>query len=314
MIDLRGKVILVTGSTGFLGSHVVNRLKELNLNVACDDPSWDLRHAHTIETLFQKHKPNHVIHCASNNGGIVYNKTYPAHVFFDNTVMSLSILEACKEFKIEKLVLPISSCIYPDDPNLQPFKEDSVFVSPPHTSVACHAYAKRNLVLGSQFYRQEYGVNSIPVCFNMLFGGGDRINPERTKVLTAMVVKLVNAKKSNASSVTFFGTGEVYREFTYVKDAADSLLWALSNYDSSEMINLGPATEMKIKDLAEKIAEFIDYEGDILWDTTKPDGQLRKALSYDKYTSLLSEKNQTVACTTFDDALRETINFYMDTL
>jgi GDP-L-fucose synthase len=292
------QTVLVTGGSGFLGRHVVQKLRENpDLRVAAIGQTsriekgisvigCDLTNPGEVDRLFRVLSPGYVYHLAGYNGGIEFNRLNPARIFHDNTLMALNILEACKNHKVTKLLSVVASCAYPSltlniDGELveREFLFQNNFLDgEPHPSVACHAYAKRNLYLASRFYREQHNLNAICVCPTTLYGPGDSFDPQRTKVMAALVKRFVDAADEGLPSVTCWGTGNAWREFLYVADAADCLVYAMDHYNHPELLNLGTGQELLLKSLVRLVARIAGFSGEIYWDHEKPTGQIRKCL------------------------------------
>lgn len=339
MNSLYGKRILVTGYTGFLGQHITEYLKNQNSHVLYPRnyigggrlERTDLLNFEIVKGLFKAANPDVVLHLAGYNGGISFNLENPADIFFRNTVMGLNVLEAAKQNKIKKVVSIVASCAYPEEQwidipqrgsydffemkkcvDRQTCPEDEFFKGPIHDSVAPHGYAKRNLQLASKFYNQQYGLNAVCLCPTTLYGPGDTYDLSRTKVMGALVKKIVDAKQQNLPELVMYGSGAAKREFIYVKDAAQLICEAAPLYnDSSIPLNIGSGQEIQIKDLVELISKIVGYSGTIKWDISKPDGQLRKKLDSSKLENLLGESMKaTFNFTSLKDGIKETIQDY----
>jgi GDP-L-fucose synthase len=265
----------------------------------------DLTIPEKTHLLFMSHKPDYVIHCAGYNGGIAFNLEKPADVFYSNTMMGLNIVKECQKHKVKKLVNIVTSCAYTDTG--ADYLEPSDFLKgQPHPTVACHGYAKRNSFLAAKFFRDQYDVESITVCPNTIYGENDRLDPGRTKVLTALIKKFVDAKKSNDPVVTCWGTGAPEREFIYVEDAAKLIIKAMENWYGEEILNLSSGQTKTIKDLSELVASIVGYQGSIEWDTTKADGQMKKSLNIDEMKKAFPD----FAFTPLEDGIRKTADWY----
>lgn len=262
---------------------------------------------------FYKHRPiGGVIHCAGFNGGIEFNRQFPADIFYNNTVMGLNVIDMCRQFEVPKVLSVVASCAYPEyiyeggecKLNDEMYADEFLDL-PPNDTVACHGYAKRNLQLASQFYAQQYGLRATTACITTMYGPGDSFHPMRTKVLGALIAKFTNAAIEEHESVTLWGTGSAKREFIYVDDAAEALVRSFGGpyEDSTKPINIGTGFEYSIKELANMIAKIIGYKGKILWDESKPDGQLRKRLYMDSDIGF--------SLTPMEQGIEETIRYYI---
>lgn len=295
--------ILVTGSSGFLGGHIFKKLKEDKENKVFGNGEnkrlYDLRSEEQTRALFNDTRPEYVIHCAGLQGGIGFNRENPVALFCDNTQMALNITKLCQERKVKKLLSILPSCSYPDEDVLF---EENYWDSLPNPSVEAHGLGKRNLMALSRAYHRQYKSPFVCVALTNLFGPGDTFDTDDAKVVGRVISKIAHAKRHEEKEVVFWGTGAPMREFMYVKDAAESIINALYSYeDSMKPLNIGVDSEFTIKELVELVADILEYKGEIKWDTTKPDGQMRKFLV----------KNNSWPETPIDEALEETIKEYL---
>lgn len=317
---LSGKLVGVTGANGFLGKHVIYALMKAKARIFTNPSDCSLtEHLNAEEFVLSVPEVDLVIHLAGWNGGIAFNLANKADIFYENTVMALNVIKSCADWSVKKVVSVVASCAYPqqewEDMGYGDFYcgekelmcEVDFLDGPPHPSVEAHAYAKRNLQLASKFYHDQYGLSAVCVCPTTLFGPGDSTDPERTKVLMAVVKKVVDAKRAKAESITFWGTGNAMREFLYVEDAARLILDAATHYDdSSTPLNLGSGHELRIRELVARVVDMVGYTGTISWDSSKPDGQLRKRLEVTKMARTIPN----IVISDFDESLRKTIDWY----
>lgn len=266
-----GKTVVVTGGAGFLGKPTVRMLAELGAEVRVPrSAEHDLTDPAACRTALQG--ADVVLHLAANVGGIGYNRRNPAPLARDNLAMGLNVFEACRELGVEKLVAACSVCAYPKFTPV-PFSEDEIWNGFPEESNAPYGLAKKMLIVLSDAYRRQYGLDScVPVIAN-LYGPDDNFDLEDSHVIAAMVHKYVAAVENGESEVVLWGTGEPSREFLYVDDAARALLLAAEHADSSRPFNVGTGVETKIRDLAEMIAAAAGFGGETVWDTSRLDGQ-----------------------------------------
>jgi GDP-L-fucose synthase len=308
MIDLRAKRIVVTGGNGFLGKHLVHRLRE---NRGCekvlvvDLPEYDLRDIGHIRRMYDDLKPDIVIHLAAVVGGIGANRENPGRFFYDNAIMGIQLIHEGYLHKIEKMVVLGTVCAYPKFTPV-PFKEEDLWNGYPEETNAPYGLAKKMLLVQLQAYRQQYGFNGIFLLPVNLYGPGDNFDPASSHVIPALIRKCVEAKMACADHITVWGDGSPTREFLYVEDAAEGIILATERYDKPEPANLGAGREISIRDLVEMIARIAGFKGEIVWETDKPDGQPRRRLD----TSRAKDEFGFVASTPLEAGLRETIAWY----
>ena len=302
------KRILVTGGAGFLGSFVVEKLKFRNCNNIFIPRSQDynLVDMEAVERVYKDADPDIVIHLAASVGGIGVNMGNPGKFFYDNLMMGAQIMEQGRLFGVEKFVALATICSYPNFTPV-PFKEEELWSGYPEETNAPYGLAKKMLLVQSQAYRQQYGFNSCCLFPVNLYGPRDNFDPESSHVIPALIKKCIDAITNNESRITVWGTGKPSREFLYVEDAAEAIILAAELYDKSDPINIGAGFEITIKDLIELIAKLTGFEGGIVWDTSKPDGQPRRMLD----TSKAEEEFGFKARTSFEEGLRKTIDWYI---
>lgn len=271
--------ILVTGGSGFLGSHLCEHLAARGCGevYAPRSTQYDLREAQNIRTMLGDLDPDLVIHLAAVVGGIGANRENPGRFFYENAIMGIQLIEACRQHGIRKFVGIGTICSYPKFAPL-PFKEDDLWNGYPEETNAPYGLAKKMLLVQAQAYRQQYGFNAITLFPVNLYGPRDNFDPRSSHVIPALIRKFVEARESGADSVDVWGTGKASREFLYVEDAAEAIALAADRYDSPEPMNIGTGSEITIKALAETLREFCGFQGKIRWDPSKPDGQPRRCL------------------------------------
>jgi len=308
-MDLSNKRITVTGGKGFLGTHLIRKLKEerkcQNVFIA-DLPEYDLRVLEDIKRMYEEQRPEIVIHLAAVVGGIGANKENPGRFFYDNAIMGIQLMHEAYLRNVEKFVALGTICCYPKYTPV-PFKEKNLWDGYPEETNAPYGLAKKMLLVQSQAYRQQYGFNSIFLMPVNLYGPGDNFDPKSSHVIPALIKKCIDAKESNDDHITVWGTGKASREFIYVEDVAEGIVLATEKYDKPDPINLGAGFEIKIKDLVELIANLTSFKGKIVWDTTKPDGQPRRMLDTSKAEREFGFK----AKTDFEKGLKNTIEWYL---
>lgn len=303
---MSGPRILVTGGTGFLGSHVVAELERRGYDVArTGRRHHDLTKIDETEDLFDAVRPDVVIHLAGEVGGIGANRANPGRFWFANTAIGMNVLELSRIWGIDKLVITGTVCAYPKHANV-PFLEDELFDGYPEETNAPYGIAKRSLLVGAQAYREQYGLNAIYLLPVNLYGPGDNYDPETSHVIPALIRKMLDARDKGLDSVTLWGDGSPTREFLFVRDAARAIADATERYDGREPVNVGAGREITMVSLARLVAELCEYEGGIVWDVGKPNGQPRRCLDVSRAREAFGFE----ATTTLRDGLEETIASY----
>lgn len=303
-----GRTVMVTGGAGFLGNHLVEQLEDRSDGVEIFVPrssEYDLREKSDIERAFEDSGADTVIHLAATVGGIGANRENPGQYFYDNAIMGIELLEQARQFDVEKFTILGTICAYPEDTPV-PFSEDDLYEGYPERTNAPYGIAKKALHTQSWAYREQYDFNSIYLLPVNLYGPCDDFDLETAHVIPAIIRKCIEARDRGDDAITAWGTGTPTREFLYVTDAAEGILDATERYDSSDPVNLGSGEEISIEELVELIAELTGFEGDIKWDTSKPDGQPRRKLD----TSRAEDRFGWSASTEFREGLRETIDWY----
>jgi GDP-L-fucose synthase len=299
---------LVTGGSGFLGTHVVERLRERGYEtVVPRREEHDLTKADDTTRLFAAARPDLVFHLAADVGGIGANRANPGRYWYANIAMGVNVLEESRRANLAKLVLVGTVCSYPKFAPV-PFREESFWDGYPEETNAPYGIAKKALLVGAQGYREQYGLNAVYLVPVNLYGQGDNFDLETSHVIPALVRKMAEAKARDDHQVELWGDGSPTREFLYVEDCAEALLLAAERYDGPEPVNLGTGEEISIRDLAGLVAEFTGYEGEIVWDTSKPNGQPRRKLDVSRAEELFGFR----APTPFREGLRRTVAWYLD--
>ncbi|HON57972.1 MAG TPA: GDP-L-fucose synthase [Smithella sp.] len=306
---LTEKRITVTGGKGFLGTHLIKKLKDCgcrNIQIA-DLPEYNLTDINDIRRMYQETHPEVVIHLAAKVGGIGFNQEKPAELFYDNLIMGAQLMHEGYVRKIEKFVALGTICAYPKFTPV-PFKEEDLWIGYPEETNAPYGLAKKMMLVQSQAYRQQYGFNSIFLLPVNLYGPGDNFDPHSSHVIPALIKKCFDAIDNKQDFIEVWGTGKATREFFYVEDAADAIYLATLCYNKSEPVNIGTGCEISIKDLAEKIVKLTGFSGKIIWDTSRPDGQPKRMLD----TTKAKKEFGFVAKTDMDSGLIKTIKWYKE--
>jgi len=293
---------LVTGGGGFLGSHLVERLR-----AGGDDPfvarraDYDLTHEHDAARLFEDARPQLVFHLAAEVGGIGANRANPGRYWFANLQMGVNMLEQSRLHGVEKLVIAGTVCAYPKHTPV-PFLEDELWNGYPEETNAPYGVAKKSILVGAQSYREQYGTDAIFLLPANLYGPRDNFHPTNAHVIADLIRKM----HESPEAVVLWGDGSPTREFLYVEDAAEAFVLAAERYDGAEPVNVGAGKEISIRDLAELVAELTGFEGDIRWDGSMPNGQPRRSLDATRAKELFGFE----AKTPLRDGLERTIAWY----
>jgi len=304
-LNWSGKKVLVTGGNGFLGSHVVNELKNLNVKDIFTPASkdYDLRNRTDCKKVLKD--IDVVFHLASTSGGIMFLKERPAEAFYDNIMMGVNLIHEAKEAGIEKLIITGAVSSYPKLAPI-PFNEKNIWDGYPDETNAPYGIAKRTLLVQSQAYRQQFDFNSIILFLTNLYGPKDHFDPASATVIPALINKISSAKKQNKKSISIWGDGTPTRDFLYVQDAVRGLMLAAEKYDEGLPINLGSDQETTINELVNLISKITGFKGQIKWDKSKPNGQPRRKVS----NKLAEEKLGFKAETTLEEGLQKTIEWF----
>jgi GDP-L-fucose synthase len=297
----------VTGGSGFLGKHVVDTLR---LNGAENifvprSAEFDLTTEPGVERMYREARPTLVIHLAGAVGGIGANRENPARFFYDNAMMGIHVIEHARRNEVEKIVVAGTICSYPKHAAV-PFREDAIWDGYPEETNAPYGIAKKALLVQCQAYREQYGLNAVYLLPVNLYGPGDNFDPATSHVIPALIRKCVEARENGAKQITVWGDGMATREFLYVGDAARAIVLCAERYDGAEPVNVGSGKEISIRDLATLIAGLCGFDGEIVWDTSKPNGQPRRCLDISRARALFGFEAET----DFVAGLRETIAFY----
>ena len=302
-----GKRVCVTGGAGFLGSYVLEKLRQRG----ADDifvprkREFDLVEGRAVRELLEKSKPDVVLHLAANVGGIGANRAHPAEFFYDNLMMGVQLLHESWRQGVEKFVAVGTVCSYPKYTPV-PFKEADFWGGYPEETNAPYGLAKKMLLVQSQSYREQYSFNSVYLIPVNLYGPKDNFDLETSHVIPALIRKCIEANQRGDSEIVVWGDGSPTREFLYADDAAEAIVLGAERYEGDQPVNLGSGEEISIKDLVETIAKLTGFGGALVWDTSKPNGQPRRSLD----TSRAEELFGFVAKTPLSEGLKKTVEWY----
>lgn len=331
--------ITITGGKGFLGRHLIRKLKGRGYRKVevADLPEYNLVHLKDVQRLYDEKKPDIVIHLAGKVGGIGFNQENPGPLFYENLMMGVQLIHEGYLRKIEKFVAIGTICAYPKFAPV-PFKEQDLWAGYPEETNAPYGLAKKMMLVQSQAYRKQYGFNSIFLLPVNLYGPGDNFDPRSSHVVPSLIKKIVDAMGGKETArqiiqnqnqpdkpnrperpnkperpdepITVWGTGKATREFFYVEDAAEAIILATERYDKSDPVNIGAGFEISIQELVNLLVELTGYKGGIAWDTTKPDGQPRRMLDTTRAFKEFGFK----ARTDFREGLKKTIDWYIENI
>jgi GDP-L-fucose synthase len=299
--------VCVTGGAGFLGSYILEKLRQrgaAEIFVPLIE-EYDLVQRTEILRVLDRARPDVILHLAAHVGGIGANRLHPAEFFYDNLMMGVQLMHEAWKRGVEKFIALGTVCSYPKFTPV-PFREDDLWNGYPEETNAPYGLAKKMMLVQSQSYRQQYGFNSIFLVPVNLYGPRDNFNLETSHVIPALIRKCIEAQERGEDEIVVWGDGSPTREFLYAADAAEGILLAAEHYNDSQPVNLGSGREIRIKDLAEMIVRLTGFQGRLVWDTTKPNGQPRRALDTSRAEALFGFRAQTP----FEDGLRNTIEWY----
>lgn len=300
----KNKKILVTGGNGFVGKHLVKKLKDEGAVVfAPTSKEFDLRETDHCRKVVSGQEI--VIHLAAKVGGIGYNLQYPGEMYYDNIMMGTLLMEQSRISSVSKFIAIGTVCAYPKFTPV-PFKEEDLWEGFPEETNAAYGLAKKMLLVQAQAYRKQYGFDAIYLIPVNMYGPGDNFDPTSSHVIPAIIRKAVEAQVNNQKEVVVWGTGKATREFLYVEDCVEAIVKACERYDKPEPVNIGASFEISIKDLVKLICKIIGFKGKVIWDRNKPDGQPRRKLDTTKAWKEFGFR----ASTPFESGLKNTINWY----
>jgi GDP-L-fucose synthase len=301
-----GRRVFLTGGSGFLGSHVLERLRDAGASVtALRRSECDLLDPNAIERALQAHEPDMIIHLAATVGGIGANQREPGRFFYENILMGVQLIDAARRHAVGKTVVLGTVCGYPKHTPV-PFHEADIWNGYPEETNAPYGIAKKALLVQLDAYRQQYGMNGIFLIPVNLYGPRDTFDPSRSHVIPALIRKFIVARNANAPVVDVWGTGKASREFLFVEDCARAVVLAAERYDGAAPVNIGAGAEITVADLAALVANLCGYRGTLKFDASRPDGQPRRSLD----VSRAQESFGFRATTSLRDGLRRTIDWY----
>jgi len=303
----KGKRVIVTGGSGFLGKPLVDSLKQRgcrNISVI-RSKEYDLRKESAIKRMMKKIRPDVILHLAASVGGIGANRENPGKFFYDNLIMGIQLMEQARLFGVKKFIAIGTICAYPKFTKV-PFKEKDLWNGYPEETNAPYGLAKKMLLVQSQAYRQQYDFNSIYLLPVNLYGPGDNFSEKSSHVIPALIKKCFDAKLKNENYIVVWGAGKVTREFLYVEDAVRGIILASEKYNKSDPVNIGAGFEVSIRDLVQKIMRLTGFKGKLIWDKTKPDGQPRRRLD----TRRAKKEFNFEAKVALENGLKKTIQWY----
>jgi GDP-L-fucose synthase len=306
-LNLSDRRVCVTGSGGFLGSYLVDGLRARGCNNLAlpRKADYNLIDGRAIERLFEAVEPQVVFHLAATVGGIGANRDNPGLFFYENAMMGIQLIECARKYAVEKIVLVGTVCAYPKFATV-PFREDEIWDGYPEETNAPYGIAKKAMLVQAQAYREQYGLNGIYLLPVNLYGPRDNFDMKSSHVIPALIRKTLEARESGAREIVCWGDGSATREFLYAGDAAEGMILAAEHFDGAAPVNLGSGFEISIRELAETVAEFCYFDGEIVWDTTKPNGQPRRKLDTTRARSEFGFE----AKTSLRDGLKKTIQWY----
>ena len=300
--------IMVFGGGGMVGSGIIRNLKAKGYTniTSIDKEECNLLNQKAVEELFKDKKPENIFIAAARVGGIIANSTYPANFLYDNLMIQSNIINSAYENGVDKLIFLGSTCIYPKLAP-QPLEEKSLLTSSLEPTNEAYALAKICGLKMCEYYNQQYGVNYISAMPTNLYGFGDNFHKENSHVIPGLMLRFHEAVKGGLNEVTCWGSGTPKREFLFIEDLADALVYLMENYNDSQFVNVGTGIEITIKELTELVAKTVGFKGEILWDSTKPDGTPRKVTNMSKLHSLGWEHK-----TPLEAGLKETYKWFLE--
>jgi len=304
----KNKSVSITGGNGFLGKHVIKRLKQRNCKKISivDHKKYNLVDGRDIQRMYDDQKPDIIFHLAAVVGGIGINQKNPGKFFYENAMINLQVIHGAYINKVKKIISIGTVSVYPKNAPI-PFNEKDIWEGFPDTINAPYGIAKRIMHVQSTSYRRQYGFNSILLILTNLYGPQDNFNPETSHVIAALIKKFYDAKINNKKEVIVWGNGEATRDFCYVEDIAEGIILAAEKYNKSDPINLASGKEIKVKKIALLIKKKIGYMGNIVWDSSKPAGSKRRKININKAKNEFGYK----VMTSLEEGIQKTIDWYI---
>ena len=305
-MNWKNKIVLVTGAHGFMGKQVVKELEKRNpKKIICpSSKDYDLREKENCKSIMKD--VDLVFHLAGKGGGIGMMEEKPGEIFYDNITMGTNLMHEAKEANVEKFIGIGTVCSYPKFAKI-PFDEEGIWDGYPEETNAAYGLAKKMMIVQSESYKKQYSFNSISIIPTNLYGPNDDFNPITSHVIPAIILKIFKAKKSNSNSITLWGDGSPTRDFLYVDDAANGIILAAENYNEHFPVNISSDDEISIKNLASLICEIMCFNGKIIWDVSKPNGQPRRCVSNKR----AEEKFEFKPRISLQDGLKRTIDWFI---
>jgi len=308
MLYFSGKRIVVPGGAGFFGRHLIPRLKELGASVFVPkrNEAWDFRNQEDCKKLFAREQYDIVINLAANQGGIGYHNGRQGELFYDNIRMGSFLLQEACAAKVGKFVNVVAGCAYPGYLEKEELNEEDFWNGEVHRSIFSYGFPRKATVAQGLALNKQYGFNSIHLVYANMYGPGEHFNPEQSKALAAMIKKFYEAKKNNLPNVEIWGSGKPVRDQLYVKDGVEGLLRATEVYNEPEPLNIASGVGTSIADLAKTIQKITDFKGELVFNTQKPDGAMKKIFGVKK----MQEKLNWLPSTSLEQGIRETLKWF----
>jgi len=303
----RGKKVSIPGGGGFFGSHIANALKDTGCEVSIPltKDGIDFRQKEDCVSYFEKAKPDVVINCAANQGGIGYHKGRQADLFTDNILMGIFLMQAAQQTGVKKFVNIVAGCSYPGYLEADELDESDYWNGKVHDSIFSYGVPRKMSVVYGMALKKQFDFNSIHLIYANMYGPGEHFNPDQSKALAGLLLKILNAKRNNTPSVEVWGTGKPVRDWLYVKDGAEGALRAAAVYDDVEPINIGSGVGISILDLANLIKEIVGFRGEFVCDISRPDGAMKKIFA----THNMQEKLGWLPQTDLRAGIKETLEW-----